>query len=840
MDFEDAADATHILAIDIGAANSTIGAMAAATAIISAAQLDVLVFCDIGMEPASYFLAFQRYASVQIVNWGHPFTSGLVDSIDYYVMFSGAEDLVPSEFSGFDASAKYTEQLVRFDTLGAMFGSIPDPQQGARWIDSFAVREETLTRMIQTNKITLMDGSSVEAPILEGKLFACLQHCGKFHPMFDDVLLQLLEAEPSAVLLVRQCGLDENVPSFETRLSSKRSSGLSERVLVLRDQLPLGEFMRLLGSAHVALEPFPFPASITTLDSFAAGTPVVAHGSDLASRGMAQLSAGLYRRLGIVDCCVASNMSHFISLALALANNVDGCRDDFVSKLEERWNNVFDDREAIKEWENFLSRSLSMFSDADHRASRAEETPLLKAGDGGGLFDRTLSDLSSSSDTISTAAFQRIVQVVLKVFTCGREVSEAQASVCTRVREVEAHRPSGRHQIAGSLQDIAGVVLWALQSSDEFPNNASDYFDHPTCTVRPSVLLDRLVGDEEMLPERNFVFTVAAGVAAAQGALLLDPKLINAAAFAANLLPMVGAWDAAADFSSHAAKLKRPFFWGNLLEKDSGRAGPERRADTFPDDSVLNWSAAALQDPRAASNRGGASATSHPSTYLDSGGEDRDGLRAFRRVQLGGYNSAMLRHLSAQLRYLVQERRVLPLHFMEASDELAEVSDAMDAQRGSIRRDAERDGLLPAGQAHIDVAPPSETAQGDFFLARTLAVLGRSVYLRPTPSLCAGALAPTYLARRQLGLTSAAAAAESEFAAAGVAVVDGLLSPVALEELRAFCEESTFFHKNYIQGYVGAFMGDGFGSAGLLHQLVAELKQAFPAVLASRRLVQVR
>jgi len=131
-----------------------------------------------------------------------------------------------------------------------------------------------------------------------------------------------------------------------------------------------------------------------------------------------------------------------------------------------------------------------------------------------------------------------------------------------------------------------------------------------------------------------------------------------------------------------------------------------------------------------------------------------------------------------------------------------------------------------------------------FPLARTLAVLGRSLHMRPTPSLAHGALSPALLARRPhdahlpaAGTAvsrrgpphraplpvpgPAAAAAVADFAASGVAVVDGVLGGDALAELRAFCEASTLFHKAYIQGYVGAFMGDGFGAAGLLHQVMA-------------------
>jgi hypothetical protein len=83
-----------------------------------------------------------------------------------------------------------------------------------------------------------------------------------------------------------------------------------------------------------------------------------------------------------------------------------------------------------------------------------------------------------------------------------------------------------------------------------------------------------------------------------------------------------------------------------------------------------------------------------------------------------------------------------------------------------------------------------------------------------------GALAPTWLAagpaNRRVGParagcgggggvvrdrspTTAASAAEAEFASRGLTVVDRLLSADALRELRAFCVDSTFYHKNYIQ-----------------------------------------
>jgi hypothetical protein len=53
-------------------------------------------------------------------------------------------------------------------------------------------------------------------------------------------------------------------------------------------------------------------------------------------------------------------------------------------------------------------------------------------------------------------------------------------------------------------------------------------------------------------------------------------------------------------------------------------------------------------------------------------------------------------------------------------------------------------------------------------------------------------------------------------------MVDGILTSAALEELRSFCLESTVFRTNYIQGYQGAFLSDGFGSAAIVLQVPME------------------
>jgi len=66
--------------------------------------------------------------------------------------------------------------------------------------------------------------------------------------------------------------------------------------------------------------------------------------------------------------------------------------------------------------------------------------------------------------------------------------------------------------------------------------------------------------------------------------------------------------------------------------------------------------------------------------------------------------------------------------------------------------------------------------------------------------------------------------------APGITFFDGLLTPEALASLRKFCLESTmWFEYRYANGYVGAFMDDGF-ACPLLYQISEELRLSLPEI----------
>lgn len=70
-----------------------------------------------------------------------------------------------------------------------------------------------------------------------------------------------------------------------------------------------------------------------------------------------------------------------------------------------------------------------------------------------------------------------------------------------------------------------------------------------------------------------------------------------------------------------------------------------------------------------------------------------------------------------------------------------------------------------------------------------------------------------------------------------VTYIDHLLSEDALAALRQFCWESTIWKKDYENGYLGAFLGDGFATP-LLLQIAEELRLRFPRIFKQHRLTQ--
>ena len=116
----------------------------------------------------------------------------------------------------------------------------------------------------------------------------------------------------------------------------------------------------------------------------------------------------------------------------------------------------------------------------------------------------------------------------------------------------------------------------------------------------------------------------------------------------------------------------------------------------------------------------------------------------------------------------------------------------------------------------------------DSDLARIGDTYNRLLYRPDAPRIAGGALNPSIDWR---------AVERDYFARApGITWIDGLLTDAALASLRRYCLEATiWFTFRYPNGYLGAFMEDGF-SAPLTLQIAEELRVAAPAIFARHTL----
>lgn len=130
--------------------------------------------------------------------------------------------------------------------------------------------------------------------------------------------------------------------------------------------------------------------------------------------------------------------------------------------------------------------------------------------------------------------------------------------------------------------------------------------------------------------------------------------------------------------------------------------------------------------------------------------------------------------------------------------------------------------LLEAGQTADSVPLPESLRQA---LAPTY---NRLVHTTPAPALAGPSVDPEQ--------DWAAVEADYRAKAPGMTFVDGFLTPEALASLRRFCLESTiWFGHRYANGYLGAFMDDGF-CCPLLLQIAEELRVALPGIFGTATL----
>ena len=301
---------THTLSGDLALARTQIADLA----------FDVVCYPDLGTDALSGCLAHARLAPVQCTTWGHPTTSG-IPSVDLY--FSHA-DLEPE-----GSDARYSERLVRV-AKGAVYPGYPSPPQ-----DGIAPRRADL-------------GVPEEVPLL-----VCPQSLFKLMPEFDATLAAILTGAPDAHLLVpeeRHPGITDLI---RTRWAASMPVDVLERIHFF-GRRGLADYVALIGSADVMLDPFPVGGGVSSFDAFSTGIPIVTWPRRLM-RG--RFAYACYRLLEIDDAPCAHSADHYVELALGLLNDPSR-RHALRATLRARVARLYDDTQGVAEWASALEAAV--------------------------------------------------------------------------------------------------------------------------------------------------------------------------------------------------------------------------------------------------------------------------------------------------------------------------------------------------------------------------------------------------------------------------------------------------------------------------------------------------
>ena len=245
---------------------------------IAACELDVMFYPDIGMDMATFGLAFARLAPVQCVSWGHPLTTG-IPGIDYFLSWADAEPA--------DADRHYSERLIRMRSFPTCYRQ---PQ-----FDPARVRRERF-------------GLPPDR-----RLYLCLQTLFKFHPAFDPALGAILRGDPTSFVVL----IEGQRRRWRRSLVERFRRFIPDVADRIRFVTPLSneDYLAMTALGDAILDPPVFGGGNTTLEALAAGRPVVTlPGPYLRSR----LTQGFLRRIGATQG-IARDISEYSRLALEAA-----------------------------------------------------------------------------------------------------------------------------------------------------------------------------------------------------------------------------------------------------------------------------------------------------------------------------------------------------------------------------------------------------------------------------------------------------------------------------------------------------------------------------------------
>lgn len=281
-------------------------------------NLQVLVYCEIGMDLITYCMAYSKLAPIQISTWGHSDTSG-IKGIDHFC----SSQLYEIE----DANNHYSEELIRMPSLCSYY-VLPyyEPEP------SFCKKE------LREMGISRYDN-----------LYICPQSLFKLHPKYRKMLKQILEKDPKGYLLFvdsteSYCLMDQIYSYFEDEFGP-----LIHRMKILDRINPLGRFLDFMSMSVVILDSYPFGGCNTSMEAFYINKVVITLPSKMLN---GRFTYGFYQKMGIMDA-VAKDEQDYVDKVLYYSHNKEA-REALEKRISERKYLLYREVESVRDWTSML------------------------------------------------------------------------------------------------------------------------------------------------------------------------------------------------------------------------------------------------------------------------------------------------------------------------------------------------------------------------------------------------------------------------------------------------------------------------------------------------------
>jgi predicted O-linked N-acetylglucosamine transferase (SPINDLY family) len=184
-------------------------------------------------------------------------------------------------------------------------------------------------------------------------VYICPQALFKFHPEFDEILSRILRCDDKGRLVLIE-GSHSNWTTLLTKRFSHSMPDLLDRVQFVPQQKRV-DFVNLIAISDVMLDTIHFCGFNTTLEGFAAGTPIVTlPGEFMRSRH----TMSFYNKMGIADC-IASSPDEYVAIAVRLGTEPD-LRSHISKMILDREHLLWEDIEVVREFERFFCRAVGI------------------------------------------------------------------------------------------------------------------------------------------------------------------------------------------------------------------------------------------------------------------------------------------------------------------------------------------------------------------------------------------------------------------------------------------------------------------------------------------------